>query len=83
MIRRPFYLGVYEINQAQYQAVMGDNPSWFSSNGGGKDKIVGQSSDRYPVENVSWLDAVKFCNKLSEMEGSRRSTRSLGRQCKF
>ncbi len=69
VISSPFYLGVYEINQAQYQAVMGNNPSYLSSNGGGKDKIAGQSSDRHPVENVSWLDAVKFCNKLSEMEG--------------
>jgi len=68
-VTRPFYLGVYEINQAQYQAVMGNNPSWFSSNGSGKDKIAGQSTDRHPVESVSWLDAVKFCNKLSEMEG--------------
>jgi len=70
-ISKPFYLGVYEINQAQYQAVMGNNPSWFSSNGGGKDKIAGRATDRHPVENVSWLDAVKFCNKLSEMEGLR------------
>ena len=29
----------------------------------------GQSTDRNPVENVSWLDAVNFCNKLSETEG--------------
>jgi formylglycine-generating enzyme required for sulfatase activity len=68
-IRKPFYLGVYEINQAQYQAVTGENPSWFSPNGGGKDKIAGRSTGEHPVENVSWLDAVKFCNKLSEMEG--------------
>jgi len=59
---------LYIINQAQYQAVMGNNPSWFSPSGGGKDEIAGQSSDRRPVENVSWLDAVKFCNKLSEMD---------------
>jgi len=70
-ITRPFYLGVYEINQSQYRAVIGDNPSWFSSIGVGKDKIAGQSSERHPVDNVSWLDAVKFCNKLSEMEGRK------------
>ena len=68
-ISKSFYLGVYEVTQAQYEAVMGNNPSYFSANGGGKDKVAGQSTDRYPVENVSWLDAVKFCNKLSEMEG--------------
>ncbi len=47
---------------------MGVNPSWFSSNGLGKDNVAGQSTDRHPVENVSWLDAVTFCNKLSELE---------------
>ena len=68
-ITRPFYLGVYEVTQAQYEAVMGNNPSYFSANGGGSDSVAGQSTDRHPVENVSWLDAVKFCNKLGEMEG--------------
>ena len=33
------------------------------------DSVAGQSTDQYPVEKVSWLDAVKFCNKLGEMEG--------------
>ncbi len=68
-IRKPFYLGVCEISQAQYQAAMGNNPSQFSSYWVGKDEIDGQSTDQYPVENVTWLDAVEFCNKLSEMEG--------------
>jgi uncharacterized protein (TIGR02996 family) len=34
-ISKPFYLGVYPVTQAQYQAVMGNNPSWFSRTGGG------------------------------------------------
>jgi formylglycine-generating enzyme required for sulfatase activity len=69
-ITRPFYLGAYEVTQAQYEAVMGNNPSYFSASGNGSDRVVaGQSTDRHPVENVSWLDAVKFCNKLGEMEG--------------
>jgi formylglycine-generating enzyme required for sulfatase activity len=70
-ITRPFYLGVYEVTQAQYQAVMGVNPSEFSSKGGGKDKVAGQSTERHPVENVSWFDAVKFCNRLNELEGRK------------
>jgi formylglycine-generating enzyme required for sulfatase activity len=68
-ITRPFYLGVYEVTQAQYEAVMGNNPSFFTANGRGKDRVPGQSTDRHPVEQVGWLDAVKFCNKLSEREG--------------
>jgi len=70
-ISKPFYLGICEVTQAQYEAVMGNNPSHFSANGEGKDKIAGQSTDRYPVENVSWLDAVRFCNVLSEEDGKK------------
>ena len=55
-ISRPFFLGIHEVTQGQYQAVMGNNPSLF------------KGSDDLPVENVSWLDAVGFCNKLSERE---------------
>ncbi len=68
-IARSFYLSVYEVTQAQYEAVMGKNPSYFSATGGGKDNVAGQSTAQHPVENVSWLDAVLFCNKLSEREG--------------
>jgi formylglycine-generating enzyme required for sulfatase activity len=68
-ITRPFYLGVHEVTQAQYQAVMGENPSWYSANGGGKGEVAGQSTDQHPVEHLSWHDALRFCNKLSEKEG--------------
>ena len=68
-ITRPYYVGVYPVTQAQYRAAMGENPSWFSSTGGGKDKVIGRSTDQHPVESVSWLDAARFCNRLSEQEG--------------
>jgi formylglycine-generating enzyme required for sulfatase activity len=58
-ITRPFYLGVYEVTQGQYQAVMSQNPSEYKGSGD------------LPVERVSWLDAVKFCNTVSEREGLR------------
>jgi formylglycine-generating enzyme required for sulfatase activity len=70
-ITQPFYLGVYEVTQAQFEAVMGVNPSWFSPNGGGWDRVAGQSTGRHPVEGVSWFDAVTFCNKLSVLEGRK------------
>ena len=72
-ITRPFYLGVYEVTQAQSEAVMGTNPSFFTAHGRGSDRVPGQSSDRHPVEQVKWLDAVKFCNELSEREGIAQS----------
>ncbi len=70
-ISRPFYLGLYEVTQAQYKAVMGVNPSSFSSTGRLKSSVAGRSTDLHPVETVCWLDAVRFCNKLSTMDGVR------------
>ena len=51
-----FYISRYELTQAEYQAVMGENPSSFSG-------------DNLPVENVSWMDAISYCNARSTQEG--------------
>jgi formylglycine-generating enzyme required for sulfatase activity len=50
-----YWLGKYEVTQAQYEAVMGTNPSGFK----GAD---------LPVEKVSWYDAKEFCAKLTAFE---------------
>ena len=68
-ISTPFYFGTTEVTQSQYQAITGNNPSFFSPSGEGKDKIVGQPYGDYPVEQVSWFDAVLFCNGLSKRHG--------------
>lgn len=68
-ITKPFYLGTYEVTQEEYAQVMQVNPSAFSANGGSKDKVAGQTTNRYPVELVSWFDAVEFCNRLSKKDG--------------
>jgi len=67
-ITRAFYLGVFEVTQGEYTRVMGSNPSYYSSGGEGEKKGVGSFTARHPVNAVSWLDAVGFCNKLSELE---------------
>jgi formylglycine-generating enzyme required for sulfatase activity len=47
---------------------MGKNPSWFSKDGGGKNQVIGVNTDDFPVEMVSWEDAVQFCKKLTERD---------------
>jgi formylglycine-generating enzyme required for sulfatase activity len=65
----PFYLGVTEVTQEEFQAVMGINPSWFSPSGGGRDSLAGRPTGQLPVEQVSWFEAVRFCNTLSKKDG--------------
>jgi len=74
-ITRPFYVGVYEVTQEQYERVMGHNPSYFSSTGGAKDRVKGMDTRQFPVEWVSWEDAVKFCARLSELPEEKANER--------
>ncbi|MGB7218643.1 MAG: formylglycine-generating enzyme family protein [Vicinamibacterales bacterium] len=61
VISRPFYLGKFEVTQAQWQAVMGSNPSWFPS----EDRNV-------PVEQINWYEAQEFVERLTlQSPGSR------------
>ena len=64
-----FSMSKYEVTQELYQAVTGVNPSYFQ--GTSDDRIVttGEVQVRRPVENVTWFDAIEFCNKLSVIEG--------------
>lgn len=67
-ITRPFYLGVMEVTQAEYQKVMDHNPSWFAPKAGGEAAVRGFDTATFPVERVSWFDALAFCNALSERD---------------
>ena len=67
-ITKPFYMGVCTVTQAEFEKVTKETPSWYSAEGGGKDKVKGMDTRRFPVECVSWEDAVKFCNQLSDRE---------------
>jgi formylglycine-generating enzyme required for sulfatase activity len=53
-----FYLGKYEVTQAQWLAVMGNNPSYFKECGA-----------NCPVEQVFWEDAQEFTRRLNELAG--------------
>ena len=68
-ISKDYYLGVHEVTQAQYETVMGKNPSHFQG------AIVGNENADLPVENVSWDDAVEFCKKLSDLPEEKKAGR--------
>jgi uncharacterized protein (TIGR02996 family) len=63
-ITRPFCMGAFPVTQEQYQRVMGKNPSYYSAAGSGKDSVEGMDTTLFPVETVSWYDAMKFCEAL-------------------
>lgn len=56
-ISRPFYMGRYEVTQAQWKTIMDNNPSYFNQCG------------LCPVEQVNWWEAIAYANTLSEKEG--------------
>lgn len=49
----PFLIGKHPITQAQWMTIMGGNPSYFKG-------------DNRPVEQISWEDAMRFCQQISE-----------------
>ena len=50
ILTQPIYLGVHEVTQADYEKVMGNNPSWFAATGPGKDQVAGMDTTNQPVE---------------------------------
>ena len=65
-LTKGFKMGKYPVTQGEWEEVMGTNPSYYK----GANLPVGLTTgDNLPVEQVSWYDAIEFCNRLSEMEG--------------
>jgi formylglycine-generating enzyme required for sulfatase activity len=66
IITRSYWMGETEVTQELFQAVMGTNPSNFTSN---PEDGSADGWKRLPVEEVSWYEAIAFCNKLSLLDG--------------
>jgi formylglycine-generating enzyme required for sulfatase activity len=61
-LSQPFELGLHEVTQQQYEKVMGKNPSRYRG-------------ANNPVDSVTWIDAVEFCRRLSELPGEKTARR--------
>jgi formylglycine-generating enzyme required for sulfatase activity len=70
-LTRGFYMGIYPVTQEQYQAVMDWNANGANSTPShfGNNPAAGEVQARRPVEDVSWYEAILFCNRLSILEG--------------
>jgi formylglycine-generating enzyme required for sulfatase activity len=69
VISRGFWMGKYEVTQGEYLAVMGSNPSWFSTNNGYAEDLS------RPVETVRWDDATNYCASSRSVSGRRGGLR--------
>jgi serine/threonine protein kinase/formylglycine-generating enzyme required for sulfatase activity len=73
-IAEDFEIAVHDVTQGQWQAVMGENPSFFSRSGAGRKEVQNISDEElklFPVELVSWDDVQAFLRKLNERERER------------
>ena len=62
-ITRPFWVGKYEVTQAEYQSVRGTNPSQFQG-------ASYPNAPQRPVELVTWIDAMAYCSSLTATEAA-------------
>ncbi len=80
-ISRDYYMGVHEVTQAQYKKLMGKNPSHFQGDRVAerhpqtKRVVKDVDSSNHPVEQVSWDEAVEFCQRLSALPEEKQAGR--------
>jgi formylglycine-generating enzyme required for sulfatase activity len=78
-ITQHFYLGVFPVTQAEYERVRAASPSLYErlrgSNPSHFKKVPGYDTSRFPVESVSWREAVEFCRRLSELPEEKSAGR--------
>jgi formylglycine-generating enzyme len=64
-MKKPYYIGKYEVTQGEWKKVMGNNPSYFQG-----DKVA-DDADKHPVDSVTWADARAFVKKLNALEKAK------------
>ena len=90
-ISKDYYLAIHEVTQAQYKKVTGRNPSQFNGHvlaeripakkhpvtgrTIAEAKIIPKDTSSFPVDSVTWDDAVYFCERLSNLPEEKRAGR--------
>ena len=64
-----FEMGETEVTQAQFELLMEFNPSRHSRTGKWAERVDGIDTSSFPVEMVTWYDAIEYCNRVSRKEG--------------
>ena len=73
-ISKPFFIGVYEVTQAEYTRVMKDTPDFRNRAVFTRDRGGGSE---HPMENIEWQKAVEFCKQLSARQAEKKSGAQL------
>lgn len=63
-----YWMSIYPITQINYERIMGINTSYFNKRGKGHSLVYGLETSQYPVDSVSWIDAMAFCSKLNSIQ---------------
>jgi prepilin-type processing-associated H-X9-DG protein len=70
-----FYIGMFEVTQDEYERVIGELPSWHSPSEHGTSQRGVADTSRFPVEQVTWNQAVEFCRRLSDLPQEKQAGR--------
>ncbi len=77
-LTRAYYLAETPVTQEQFEQVMGMLPAFFSQKGGGVDIVAGHDTRRFPMESVTYDEAVRFCQRMDQLELPRRKRVDAG-----
>jgi len=80
-LSKNFYMGAFEVTQTQYEFIMGENPSFYQGKRlSRRDPTTGSvieflNGSDYPVDQVSWINAQRFCELLSSLPEEKKAGR--------